>query len=273
MNAVKAKEKKRSRKPTKPAEMPDLSQPFSPKSILVIDIGGTNVKMLSSGQTEERKFPSGKRLTPSEMIKKVTEMTKGWKYEAVSIGYPGLVGDSGPRAEPGNLGSGWVGFNFAAAFNCPVKVINDAAMQGMGSYEGGRMLFLGFGTGLGAVLITNNVVVPLELGQLRSPAGGNLGERLGRKGLKKNGKEKWRKEVSDAVANLAEVFGADYVVVGGGNAKKLKKALPPGTRMGHNRTAFRGGFRLWNITEIPALTDEGIVNDKAVTSKTDWKFT
>ena len=227
-----------------------------PTKILVVDIGGTKIKTLVSGQTEPRKTGSGKGLTPVEMVEAVKELTEDWEYDGVSIGYPGMVGSHGPRSEPGNLGAGWVGFNFAAAFDRPVRVINDAAMQALGSYEGGRMLFLGLGTGLGSALIAENDIIPLELGQLQHKDGSNLGSVLGKKGLEQLGKEAWAQAVTDAVAALALAFVADYVVLGGGNAKKMKGLLP-GVRLGHNLTAFRGGFRLWNIDHVPTLSAEG----------------
>ncbi len=158
---------------------------IAPKKILAIDVGGTKVKILATGQTEPRKAPSGARFTPAKMAEVIKDLAKDWEYEAVSIGLPALVGMHGPRSEPGNLGPGWVGFNFAASFECPVRIINDAAMQALGSYEGGRMLFLGLGTGLGSALIAENVIVPLELGQLRARDGETLGEILGRRGLQR----------------------------------------------------------------------------------------
>src|SRR4051812_7520131 len=173
-----------------------------PKSILAIDIGGTNFKMLVTGQTERRRSPSGRTFTPQRLVEVATELAKDWKYEAVSIGYPGQVGDHGPRSEPGNLGPGWVGFDFAAAFARPVRVVNDAAMQALGSYDGGRMLFLGLGTGLGSALIAENVIVPLELGQLLYRGGRRLGDVLGRPGLRRLGKRKWRREVDRVVPAL-----------------------------------------------------------------------
>jgi polyphosphate glucokinase len=213
-----------------------------PATILVIDIGGSKVKMLVTGETSPRKFQSGKRLTPAQMVAAVHERTEGWTYEAISIGYPGVVGARGPRSEPGNLGPGWVGFNFAAAFDCPVRIINDAAMQALGNYDGGRMLFLGLGTGLGSALIADRVIVPLELGHLPYPGGPLLDHVLGQRGLQRLGKKAWRRVVHALVPLLMETFLVDYVVLGGGNAKQLNR-LPPGTRLGHNQTAFRGGFR------------------------------
>ena len=230
------------------ADQPD-EQRTSPSSILVVDVGGTKIKLLVTGQTEPRKAPSGKSFTPSKLVETVRELARDWEYEAISIGYPGLVGHSGPRSEPGNLGSGWVGFDFAAAFGKPVKMINDAAMQALGSYEGGRMLFLGLGTGLGSALITGHVIIPLELGRLHYDAEQTLGNVLGRSGLERVGKKAWREAVNRCVTTLMASFIADYVVIGGGNSKQVKD-LPPGARLGHNLTAFRGGFRVWNVEDV-----------------------
>jgi hypothetical protein len=227
-----------------------------PKSILVIDIGGTKVKILATGQTEPRKATSGKTFTPAKLVEKVRALAQGWSYDAVSIGYPGLVGARGPRSEPGNLGPGWVGFDFAAAFGLPVKMVNDAAMQALGSYDGGRMLFLGLGTGLGSALITGNVIVPLELGRLPFEGDTRLGDVLGRKGMERLGKAQWRLAVEKATTALMGAFVADYVVIGGGNAKHLKE-LPPGARRGHNLTAFRGGIRLWGLEDVWVLAAYG----------------
>ena len=230
--------------------------PLAPASILTIDIGGTKVKFLATGQTEPRKAPSGKDFTPAKLVETVREMTRDWEYEAVSIGYPGLVGTHGPRSEPGNLGSGWVGFDFAAAFGKPVKMINDAAMQALGSYEGGRMLFLGLGTGLGSALITGNIIIPMELGRLPFDLERTLGQVLGRRGMEKLGKNAWNEVVTRTVTTLMASFVADYVVIGGGNAKHVKD-LPPGARRGHNLTAFRGGFRVWNVEDVWVLAASG----------------
>src|SRR5919197_1730477 len=227
----------------------------APTTILVIDIGGSKVKILATGETEPCTCPSGKRLTPAQMVAAVQELAAGWTYEAVSIGYPGVVGARGPRSEPGNLGSGWVGFNFAAAFDRPVRIINDAAMQALGNYEGGRMLFLGLGTGLGSALIADRVIVPLELADLPAPGGPRLGHILGRRGLQRLGTKAWRRAVRTLVPILMHAFLADYVVLGGGNARHLKR-LPPGTRLGHNQTAFRGGFRLWTLEDVPTLAGD-----------------
>ena len=215
--------------------------------ILVIDIGGTNVKMLASGQREPRKFPSGPTMTPREMAAGVKQAVQGWTYDAVSIGYPGPVRDGRPASEPHNLGKGWVAFNYRAAFGLPVKIINDAAMQALGSYEGGRMLFLGLGTGLGSTLIADGVVQPMELGHLPYKKG-TFEDYVGIRGLQKRGKKKWRSAVEDAVARLVAALQPDSVVLGGGNVKKLK-ALPPLCRAGVNANAFRGGFRLWEATD------------------------
>lgn len=233
-----------------------LAPPPAPAAILVIDIGGTKVKLLATGQTEPRKFSSGPKLTPAALVTSVQELSRDWPYEALSIGYPGLVGDSGPQAEPGNLGPGWVGFDFAAAFGRPVRILNDAALQALGSYDGGRMLFLGLGTGLGSALIADHVIVPLELGQLLYTNGMALWDVLGRRGLKGFGERAWRRAVKKIAVALMHAFLADYIVVGGGNATKLKK-LPAGVRLGHNLTAFRGGFRLWGIEDVPTLSPDG----------------
>jgi hypothetical protein len=184
-------------------------------------------------------------------------MAEGWDYEAISIGYPGLVGSHGPSSEPGNLGPGWVGFDFSAAFGFPVRILNDAAMQALGSYEGGRVLFLGLGTGLGSALITEQGILALELGHLPYKRGKTLGDALSRQALKQLGKTAWSRVVTEIVPILIQAFLADTVVLGGGGAKKLK-ALPPGARLGHNLTAFRGGFRMWNVEEAQLRT-----NDKA----------
>jgi polyphosphate glucokinase len=238
----------------KPGARP--AEPVAPASILVIDIGGTKVKILATGQTEPRKVPTGKDFTPGRLLETIADLARGWEYEAVSIGYPGLVGAHGPRAEPGNLGPGWVGFDFAAAFGKPVKMVNDAAMQALGSYEAGRMLFLGLGTGLGSTLIAGHVIVPLELGRLLYDGDRTLGEVLGRRGLERLGKGEWREAVNRAVSTLMRAFLADYVVIGGGNAKNVKE-LPPGARLGHNLTAFRGGYRLWSIEDVWVLAVPG----------------
>jgi polyphosphate glucokinase len=234
---------------------PPAAQP-APVSTLAVDIGGTKVKLLVTGQTEPRKAASGKDFTPARLVETIQQLAHDWDYEAISIGYPGPVGAHGPRSEPGSLGPGWVGFDFAAAFGKPVKMVNDAAMQALGSYEGGRMLFLGLGTGLGSALITGHIIVPLELGQLAYDADRTLGQVLGRQGLERLGKGDWRWAVNKAVTSLMRAFLVDYVVIGGGNAKRVKE-LPPGARLGHNLTAFRGGFRLWSVEDVWVLAPPG----------------
>jgi polyphosphate glucokinase len=229
-----------------------------PRSILVVDIGGSGLKVLATGQAEPRRCESGPFLTPQHMVELVTEMAADWKYEAISIGYPGQVGDNGPRSEPGNLGAGWVGFNFAAAFDKPVRIFNDAAMQALGSYDGGRMLFLGLGTGLGSALIAESVIVPLELGQIPYKKA-QLSDVLGREGLERLGKKEWRAVIDRVVPALMAATLADYVVLGGGNAKKIKNP-PGGARLSNNLTAFRGGFRLWHLEDVRTL--EGDENDQ-----------
>lgn len=211
--------------------------------VLVIDIGGTHVKILATGQNERREFESGKKMTPKKMVAGVKELAKGWKYDVIAIGYPGLVTGGKPALEPHNLGRGWVGFDFKKAFGCPVKVMNDAAMQALGSYKGGTMLFLGFGTGLGAAIVADWTVVPLELGHL-SYRDKTYEDYVGVRGLKKYGKKKWRRLAAFGVARLTEALHPSDIVLGGGNAKKMKK-LPPGCRAGDNGNAFIGGFRMW----------------------------
>ncbi|MBY0525905.1 MAG: hypothetical protein K2R98_21105 [Gemmataceae bacterium] len=253
-----------------PPKKKSVAAPPLPTKILTVDIGGTKLKILVSGETEARKGASGKKLTPARMVEEVMNLAGDWEFDAVSIGYPGLCGTSGPRSEPGNLGSGWVGFDFALAFGKPVRIINDAAMQALGSYEGGRMLFLGFGTGLGSALIADNVIVPLELGRLQYRDMGTLGDVLGRAGLAKIGKGAWREAVTNVASMLMAAFVADHVVVGGGNAKLLKE-LPAGVRRGHNLTAFRGGSRLWNVEQIPTMSADGTL-PLPVPPPTDWRL-
>jgi polyphosphate glucokinase len=242
-----------------------------PSSVLVIDIGGSGVKVLATGQTEPRRKRSGPQLTPQAMLETVKELAGDWKYDAVSMGYPGLVGENGPRSEPGNLGPGWVGFNFAAAFEKPVRIINDAAMQALGSYEGGRMLFIGLGTGVGSTLIADNVIVPLELGQLFGPDGKPLWKNLGRSGQRKIGKRRWRAIIEQVVPMLMGSLLPDYVVIGGGEAKKIK-VPPPGARLSHNLTAFRGGFRLWHLDDVPTLSGDEEARPPTPTVSTSWRM-
>ena len=212
-------------------------------NVLVVDIGGTHVKLLATGHTEPRQFASGPKLTPEAMIAGVNHVVGGWKYDVVSIGYPGIVLHGHPIAEPHNLGKGWVHFDYQAGFGRPVKIINDAAMQALGSYRGGKMLFLGFGTGLGSALIVDGIVEPMELGHLPYRKG-TYEDYVGERGLERRGKAKWRRDVADVVARLAGALVPDDVVLGGGNIRKLKD-LPAGWRVGDNANAFVGGFRLW----------------------------
>lgn len=214
-----------------------------PSTILVIDIGGTKVKILASGETEPRKMSSGKRLTPRRMVEGVRDLASGWKYEAISIGFPGLVGNHGPQSEPGNLGTGWVGFDFAAAFEKPVRIMNDAAMQALGSYEGGRMLFLGLGTGLGTTLVIDGFIVGMEVQHMPFRKG-TFEDYVGERGLDRLGVKRWRKALRDVIDVYVAAFSPDYVVLGGGNARNVGE-LPPNCRIGHNEDAFLGGFRLW----------------------------
>src|SRR5882724_9540179 len=211
--------------------------------VLVVDVGGTHVKVLVTGQEAPREFSSGPTLTAEQMVAGVKTAAAGWKYDAVSIGYPGPVLHGRPVAEPPHLGRGWVGFDYRTAFGCPVKIVNDAAMQARGSYRGGTMLFLGLGTGLGSAMVVEGVVVPFELGQL-SYKKGTLEDYLGLRGLQRLGKKKWRQEVAYCIGHLVRALHLDDVVLGGGNVKRLK-TLPEGCRGGDNVNAFLGGFRLW----------------------------
>jgi len=212
--------------------------------VLVIDIGGTHVKLLATGQKEPIKIPSGPEMTPRRMATLVRRATAKWKYSAVSIGYPGPVLHGKPVSDPHNLAPGWVGFDFRKAFGRPVKLMNDAALQAIGSYKRGRMLFLGLGTGLGSALIVDGVVEPMELAHLPYKKRGTYEDYIGLRGLERFGKKKWRRYVADVVNRLKTALGADDVVLGGGNVKLLK-ALPAGARLGSNANAFRGGFRIW----------------------------
>ena len=212
-------------------------------NVLAVDVGGTHVKILATGQEEKREFVSGPTLTAEEMVRQVKELAGDWKYEAVSIGYPGPVLHGKPVAVGDNLGPGWVGFDYQAAFGCPVKIVNDAAMQALGSYQGGKMLFLGLGTGLGSAMVLDGTVEPLELGHLPYKKG-TYEDYVGLRGLDGHGKKKWRQHVADVVALLIAALEPDDVVLGGGNVKRLKE-LPAGCRTGDNANAFLGGFRLW----------------------------
>jgi len=216
-------------------------------NVLVVDVGGAHVKVLATGQTEPRKFDSGPKLGPKAMVSQVRKITADWSYEVVTVGYPGPVLHNRPMAEPHNLGRGWIGFRFAEAFGCRVKVINDAAMQALGSYKHGKMLFLGFGTGLGTALIVDGVIEPMELGHLPYKKA-TYEDYVGQRGLDRFGKKKWRRHVEDVVACLVAALEPDDVVLGGGNARLLKE-LPKGTRAGDNANAFIGGFRMWEKAE------------------------
>ena len=220
--------------------------------ILVIDVGGTHVKVLASGRRTPLKIQSGPSLTPRHMVSAVKHLTDGWKYDAVSIGYPGAVMHGRCVHEPQNLGPGWVGFDFGRALGKPVKVVNDASMQALGSYRGGRMLFLGLGTGLGSALVVDGVVEPMELAHLPYKKGRTYEDYVGLRGLERLGKKKWRRAVEDVAVRLKYALQADELVLGGGNAKLLK-ALPPDARFVSNANAFIGGFRLWDQEAPRAL--------------------
>lgn len=215
-------------------------------NVLVLDVGGTHVKMLATGEQQERKFSSGPKLTAAQMVERVQSSVKDWNFDGISIGYPGPVLRDRPVAEPHNLGKGWVCFDFAAEFHVPVKILNDAAMQALGSYNGGKMLFLGLGTGLGSALVFDGLVEPLELGHLPYKKS-TFEDYVGLRGLKKHGKKKWRQNVLDVAARLIAAIEPDDVVLGGGNVHELKE-LPPGCRAGDNANAFLGGFRMWDQT-------------------------
>jgi polyphosphate glucokinase len=214
--------------------------------VLAIDVGGTHIKVLLSGEDTPRKFASGPKMTASEMVKGVKRIAKDWKYDAIAMGYPGPVVRNHPILNPHNMGKGWVGFHYEQAFGCPIRILNDAAMQALGSYKGkGRMLFLGLGTGLGTAVVDNGIVEPMELGHLPYRKR-TYEDYVGLRGLKKYGKKKWRKEVADVVETLTAAIEPDEVVLGGGNVKKLKK-LPPHCRLGNNLNAFLGAFRMWDV--------------------------
>jgi len=212
--------------------------------VLVVDVGGTHVKVLATGAADDRQFESGPTMTPGRMVDDVIRAAGDWEFAAVSIGYPGPVVRGQPLREPHNLAPGWVGFDFAAHFGRPVKVVNDAAMQALGSYQGGQMLFLGLGTGLGSALVADGELVPLELAHLPYREGRTFEDDLGLRGLDRLGEAQWRRAVEDVVARLKSALVADHVVLGGGNVHRLDP-LPPGCRRGDNRNAFAGGFRLW----------------------------
>lgn len=218
--------------------------------VLVVDVGGSQVKVLVSGASEPRRFESSPELTPDALVRRVIDLTRGWDYEVVSLGYPGVVGPDGPMKEPGNLGTGWVGFDFQNAFDKPVRVVNDAVMHALGGYEGGRMLFLGLGTGLGSALVSDHVIIPMELGDLPDPSGEPFGDRLGRRGFEGRPRHIWIAAVHEIAGVLRHALAADYVLLGGGNARHVDR-LPEHTRRAAAAGAFTGGFRLWEETVEP----------------------
>jgi polyphosphate glucokinase len=212
--------------------------------VLVIDVGGTHVKVLATGKRAHRQVESGPTMTAEQMVTAVKQLAEDWPYEAVSIGYPGPVVHDRPLHEPNNLGGGWVGFDFRTAFGCPVKVVNDAAMQALGSYQGGRLLLLGLGTGLGSAMVVDHIVQPMELGHLPYRKGRTYEDYVGLRGLNRLGKKRWRQHVLVVIETLQAALEPDDVVIGGGNAKRLTE-LPTGCRLGDNANAFVGGFQLW----------------------------
>jgi polyphosphate glucokinase len=215
-----------------------------PPRILMVDVGGTNAKCMATNQEGLVKIPTGPNFTPQKLMRELLKETKDWRYDAVTIGYPGVVVDGKPDKEPGNLGSGWLKFRFRDAFKKPVRIINDAAMQALAAYESGRMLFVGFGTSVGGAIIVDDVVIPLEIGMLHLSSGRRLLERLKDKHLKEHGRRKWRRSVDDAIETLRAVFHPDDIVLGGGNVKHIGP-LPKGCRESDNQKAFRGAARLW----------------------------
>jgi polyphosphate glucokinase len=226
------------------------------QKVLVVDVGGTHVKILATGQKTPREVASGPKMTARLMCDWVRKATSDWPYDAATIGYPGPVVHGRPFREPHNLGKGWVRFDYSKALGCPVKIINDAAMQAIGSYQGGRMLFLGLGTGLGSAMIVDDVLEPMELAHLPYRNGKTYEDYLGLRGLERMGKKKWRSYVARVVEELRTALGANYVVLGGGNAKKIK-TLPPKTRLGANENAFLGGYRLWSAKKSNAGHNPG----------------
>jgi len=212
--------------------------------VLVIDVGGSQVKLCATSR-EARRFPSGPGLTATALVEEVRARTRDWSYDVISLGVPAIIGREGPQNEPGNLGNGWIGFDFEQAFGKPVRLVNDAVMQALGAYDdGGRMLFLGLGTGVGSALVTEHVIVPLELGSLPLASGRTIADRLGREGLHLNGIQAWMADVYEVVRMLQTALAVDYMVLGGGNAESVDP-MPAGTRRGGNDDAFIGGFRLW----------------------------
>jgi hypothetical protein len=229
---------------------------------LVIDIGGTNIKLWKTGETDKVKFPSGKKMTPQQLVDDARQHAIGWGFERVSIGYPGHVHHGRPAAEPYNLGPGWVDFDYAKAFGCPVRIMNDACLQALGSYDGGRMLYIGLGTSMGTAFIADGKIIPLALGHLKFCRGESFEHYLSRKGRKLHGDKRWRSAVGEAALILKSAFLADYVVLGGGNAKKLDE-LPEGCRRGGNHNAYFGGLRMWEDT-LPAAAPAAVADAPAL---------
>jgi hypothetical protein len=227
---------------------------------LVLDIGGTNVKVWKTDENDKVKIPSGKELTPQKLVEQLASIMSGWTYQRISIGYPGEIMHGKPIAEPWNLGPGWVEFDYAKEFGCPVRMMNDACMQALGSYDGGRMLYLGFGTGIGTAFVKDGVIVPLALGHLKFCRGESFDHYLSRKGLEMHGVKRWRRAVAEAVAVLKPAFLADYVVLGGGNAKKIKE-LPQDSRRGDNFNAYIGGLRIWEDEKAEGAPALSVVSD------------
>jgi polyphosphate glucokinase len=219
-------------------------------NVLVIDVGGSHIKILATGQAESRRMDSGPATTPHDMVEGVKKMAEGWKYEAVAMGYPGVVKNDQPVREPVNLGRGWVGFDYEGAFGHPVKVINDAAMQALGDFKKDKLLFLGLGTGLGTAMVVDGTVVPMELSHLPYKDS-TFEDYVGTHAMERDGKKEWRKHVADVAMRLIAALEPDDVVIGGGNVKHLDE-LPPGCRAGDNENAFDGGFRLWEAAAKPA---------------------
>lgn len=251
-----------------------MTKKKAPRRILVLDVGGSHVKLSISGSDREQKFVSGPQMTAAAMVKQLRKLVSRHEYEVVSIGYPGLVFHGRIAAEPFNLGHGWVGFDFEAAFGKPVRVINDAAMQAVGSYTGGRMLFLGLGTGMGATLILEGTVEPMEIGHLPYKDGRTFEGCVGQRGLKRLGKKKWRKIVSEVVEQLSNSLEVDYVVLGGGNARLLKD-LPKRARVGDNSNAMIGGRLIWEMPDSlrvrPKIQARGTVRRVRASVKTPKK--
>ena len=233
---------------------PSKSKPR--QTILAIDVGGSHIKFMTNADRVKRAFKSGPRMTPTQMVTQVKRMTADWSYDLVAIGYPGPVVHNRPLAEPHNLGKGWAGFDFEKAFRRPTRVINDALMQALGSYRGGKMLFLGLGTGLGSAMIANGVLEPMELAHLPYHKGKTYEDYVGATGLERRGKKKWRHSVEDVLERLFSALEPDYVILGGGNADKLDK-LPKKVFLGDNENAFEGGFRLWRgVAAKPSVVEE-----------------